>query len=173
VQWYKKHSVRLYLHDVGRARVEPIVRAATGRIRLEICRVAMELANGTLHAPKRAAAIFTATAGDAVASTNVHAQAHGDKEAKESHGRADERTNSVAIAAAGGGSTFPCTGIVGCRCCSVIGTCRYNNPDDELQHVDRHNNTKENFKGRCRRILAILRGVGAKIELQAVQDLTE
>jgi hypothetical protein len=161
------------LHDVGRAGDEPIVRAATGRIRLEIRRVAMELANGALHAEERAAAIFTATAGDAVAFTDVRAQAHGDKEAKQSHGKADEPTNSVAIAAAGGCLVLTSSGIVGLSCCSVIGASTDYNPHDELQHVNRNYNSKEDFKGGRGRILAIRRGIGAKVELHAVQNLTE
>jgi hypothetical protein len=103
------------------------------------------LANGALHAPKRAAAIFQATTGDAVSLADVGAQEHGNDEAKYSQGEAQEPANITS-----GGKR-----------------------EDHLQKIDCNSNSKEDFKGRRRRILAIGRGLGAKVELHAVQDLTE
>jgi hypothetical protein len=83
-----QRNTGLPLHNIGRPRIEPIVRATTGRVCIEVRGVARKLANGALQAPKRVAAIFTATSGDAVSFADVDAQDHGNDETKYSQDEA-------------------------------------------------------------------------------------
>jgi hypothetical protein len=85
---------------------------------LEVCRVARQLANGAMQAPKGATAIFTRTTGDTVPSADFGAQLHGKQEAIQSKGQADVATNIDP-----------------------------NKTDDDLQNADQNSKSKENFEG--------------------------
>jgi hypothetical protein len=138
--------VQLSLDDLGRTPVkEPIVRAGTGQMRLEIRRVPRELANGALEAPKRAAAIFTAAPGDVVPFADIGPQAHGNNATKQAHGELEESTRkaSTAVTATSLCWVLTCIGILKRLVHSGIGAGTHN----KLDAVNRNNKCKEDFKG--------------------------